>query len=161
MSTPRDDDALSWDGDDDPTLATGRDAEPPRAAKPSAAALPKGYRAVGKGSDAVAPKSEAEDAGGGLGNAGLVGMGVLGGVYLLFAVGWLVGAQRLVGRAPYLLSDVMFQGSAWLAAATPLLWFAAVLLLTRSQKTWVRFVWLAAGVVLLVPWPFAMVGTVG
>jgi hypothetical protein len=156
VSDRGDDDALSWDGDDDPTLTSGRDVVPPRTAKPEVAravASDPGPRDdVGEESDEGAPA---------LGNVALVGFGVLGGVYLLFAVGWLIGAQRLVGRAPYLLGDVMFQGSAWLAALAPALWFAAVLWFMRGQKTWLRFVWLAAGVVLLVPWPFAMLGTVG
>jgi hypothetical protein len=33
--------------------------------------------------------------------------------------------------------------------------------LSRTAKAWVRLVWLVAGLVLLVPWPFVMVGAVG
>ena len=41
----------------------------------------------------------------------LVGLGVLGGVYALYAIGWLIGGLRLQGRAQYLVFDVMYQGS--------------------------------------------------
>jgi hypothetical protein len=86
---------------------------------------------------------------------------VLGGVYALYAIGWLIGGLRLQGRAQYLVFDVMYQGSLWLAVLAPPLWFATTFLLTRGRRAWVRFAWLAAGVVLLLPWPFVMIGAVG
>lgn len=187
-----DDEALSWDGDDDPTLDVGTapsaqagpveagaaptdpvDADAPRAT----AVLPEGYTAIGRGSDAVgraddvARTDDAEgvdDGRGGapverepLGNATLITLGILGGVYLLFAIGWAIGGLRLQGRAAYLVTDIMFQGSFWLAVLSPLLWFATVFLLTSGSRTWVRIVWLVAGAALLLPWPFVMIGAVG
>ena len=181
MTTGRDDDALSWDGDDDPTLdhgaAAGADdqheAEPASPAR--AAELPKGFTAVGKGSDTLgavevpaAPSSdESPDAAIAtadrqpMGNGALIAFGVLGGVYALYAIGWLIGGLRLQGKAQYLVLDVMYQGSLWLAVLAPLLWFATTFLLTRRSRVWVRFAWLAAGVVLLLPWPFVMIGAIG
>lgn len=185
MTTGRDDDALTWDGDDDPTLAHGAtgepdpDAEPeaetPSPAEPSKGGLPKGFTAVGKGSDTLAsadaPQSAASDASTApetavderrpMSNGALIAFGVLGGVYALSAIGWLIGGLRLQGRAQYLVLDVMYQGSLWLAVLAPLLWFATTLLLTRVSRTWVRFAWLGAGVVLLLPWPFVMIGAIG
>lgn len=201
MTTGRDDDALTWDGDDDPTLDLGASAGADETARPDAprtsaeasgatshgassgatspgAALPEGYTAVGKGSEAVASANaraeasvaaevaaeegvEAADQRPSLGNGALVGLGVLGGVYLLYAIGWLIGGLRLQGRAQYLVFDVMYQGSLWLAVLAPLLWFGTTFLLTRGSRAWVRFVWLAAGVVLLLPWPFVMIGAIG
>ncbi|MCR2784580.1 MULTISPECIES: DNA polymerase III subunit gamma/tau [unclassified Microbacterium] len=162
MARP-DDDALTWDGDDDPTLAgnTG-----------PAAPLPAGYRAVGKGSerldhpphtDAAAdrPATESEtaaDAPAPLGNAALVGIGVFAGVYLLFCLGWLLGARNLQLVAQLFLDPIAFQVTLWLAVAAPPLWFATVFLLTRSARVWVRLTLLAAGAVLLVPWPFVLSG---
>ena len=96
-----------------------------------------------------------------LGNGSLIALGVLGGVYALYAIGWLIGGLRLQGKAQYLVLDVMYQGSLWLAVLAPLLWFATVFLLTRASRAWVRFAWLAAGVVLLLPWPFVMIGAIG
>ena len=148
---------------------------PPRA---PAQGLPKGYTAVGKGSDTVA----SADAPGAasveepvpadadtiaterrpLGNGALVALGVLGGVYALYAVGWIIGGLRLQGRAQYLVLDVMYQGSLWLAVLAPVLWFATMFLLTRRSRAWVQ-VRVARGRArsLLLPWPFVMIGAVG
>lgn len=181
MTTGREDDALSWDGDDDPTLVTSPREDAVRSASPAAPEdeLPTGWRAVGKGSDgaasaddtgahgavdersvdAAAPADAGEPTG--LGNASLVALGVLGGVYLLFAVGWLIGGLRLQGQYRVLVTDAMYQGALWLAAAAPLIWFGTVLFATRGDRAWARWAWLTAGAVLLVPWPFIMIGAVG
>ncbi|WOQ68565.1 DNA polymerase III subunit gamma/tau [Microbacterium limosum] len=181
MITGREDDALSWDGDDDPTLVTSPREDAVRSASPAAPEdeLPAGWRAVGTGSDGAASADGAGDRGpaeespvdaaapaeaeepAGLGNASLVALGVLGGVYLLFAVGWLVGGLRLQGQYRVLVTDAMYQGALWLAAAAPLIWFGTVLFATRGGRAWARWAWLTAGAVLLVPWPFIMIGAVG
>ncbi|MDQ7877502.1 DNA polymerase III subunit gamma/tau [Microbacterium sp. QXD-8] len=180
MTTGRDDDALTWDGDDDPTLDVGASAgtepAPDAATRPSAPELPPGYTAVGKGSETVgaadtpdaasvdeeAPvRGDAVAESRSLGNGALVALGVLGGVYALYAIGWVIGGLRLQGRAQYLVLDVMYQGSLWLAVLAPVLWFATTFLLTRRSRAWVRFAWLAVGVVLLLPWPFVMIGAIG
>jgi hypothetical protein len=163
MARGTDDDALAWDGDDDPTLDVGPAvAEPTRETK----ALPEGYTAVGKGSDdvgrvhtdgSVTMPGERQP----MGSATLIALGILGGVHLLYAIGWIVGGLRLQGRAAYLVTDIMYQGSFWLAVLAPLLWFGTVFLLTVRSRPWVRFVWLIAGVALLLPWPFILIGAVG
>jgi hypothetical protein len=161
------DDALHWDGDDD-----------------AKAVLPQGWHAKGKGADRVVSASpddtgRSRDEGGAgdegrshagadaepeaLGNAGLIGLGVLGGVYLLFTIGWVVGGLRLQHET----SVMGLEGPAasvpavWLAVLAPAIWFVTTLWLTRRSRTWLRFVWLVAGAVLLVPWPFALLGGVG
>ncbi|MFB8148117.1 DNA polymerase III subunit gamma/tau [Microbacterium sp. NPDC056003] len=186
MTPGRDDDALSWGGDDDPTLDVG--AAEPHAVTPTAqpASLPEGWSAVGRGSEAVTAGADADadddadlddgpvDARGSMeseaqgapvrepmGNAELITLGVIGGFSALYAIGWLIGALRLQGTAQFLVAPVAYQISLWLAVLAPLVWFAAVFLLTAGSKTWLRFAWLAAGVVLLVPWPFIMVGAIG
>ncbi|MBW9118620.1 DNA polymerase III subunit gamma/tau [Microbacterium trichothecenolyticum] len=184
MTTGRDDDALTWDGDDDPTLDHGASGEPDDGSETVAEAastpveLPEGFTAVGKGSETLgaagsagAPPAAASDATTAaesatdehrpMGNGALIAFGVLGGVYALYAIGWLIGGLRLQGKAQYLVLDVMYQGSLWLAVLAPLLWFATTLLLTRASRAWVRFAWLGAGVVLLLPWPFVMIGAIG
>jgi hypothetical protein len=177
VSDPRDDDALSW-GDDDPTLDVGAasagESGSRRSARPR---LPDGYRAVGKGSDEVAdtdggdaatdghprpapdaPKAERAQ----LGNSALIALGVLGGVYLLYTLGWFIGGLRLQDVAPLLLvSPVAYVPAFWLAVLAPAIWFTVTLILTRHSATWLRFVWLGAGALLLVPWPFIMIGAVG
>lgn len=154
-----DDDALRWDGDEQDV------------------SLPRGWRAVGKGAAAVHTEAEVSDvpteAGTDdtpagerepepLGNAALLGLGIFGGIYLLIIIGWLIAGFRLRilggvlagGFAPY---DV----GMWAAVAAVPIWFGTVFVLTRRSRTWVRFVWLAAGAVLMVPWPFVMLGAAG
>lgn len=160
------DDALSWGGDDDPTLDVGAATAAQRASPAEPAALPDDFTPVDNGSDRVgrrhtdttAPTPGERQR---LGNAALITFGVLGGVYVIYILGWVTGGLRLQGAAQYLVTDVMFQASLWLAILAPALWFGTVLLLTRRSRPWVHFAWLVAGVVLLVPWPFVMVGAVG
>lgn len=175
MTPGRDDDALSWDGDEDPTLDTGKassladgdaqtDAGAPALAADTGsadpAALPDGYTAVGKGSETVgAPSaSDAAPERQQMGNATLVGIGILAGVYLLLTIGWLLGAGRLQLVASLFLEPVAFQITLWLAVLALPLWFVTVLWLTRASRAWVRFTLLIAGAVLLIPWPFVLAG---
>lgn len=151
----RDEDALSWEGDDDPTLDTGGPA--PEPIGPSGSATPESTPAAAVREAPLEPEPEPEA----LGTVSLVALGVLGGVYLLFAIGWLLGGLRLQGRYPILLADAMYQGALWLATAAPLIWFATTLFATRRTRAWVRWLWLALGVLLLIPWPFLMMGAVG
>lgn len=161
MSSGREEDALSWGGDDDPTLDVG-------AASP---ALPDGFTAVGRGSDRVGhvaadgagtpDAAVATDEPTPIGNAVLVALGVIGGVYALYVVGWIIGGLRLQTTAAFLVDPVGYGAGLWLAAAAPVVWFVVTYVLTRATKTWVRLAWLVAGLALLVPWPFILVGTVG
>ena len=159
MARP-DDDALSWEGDDDPTLAAG---------PATGSGLPDGYRAVGRGSDTLGQPAEDEPAVDdalidgaapqpGMSNAALVGVGVFAGVYLLLSLGWVLGAGRLELLAQLFLDPVAFQVTTWMAVLAPPIWFGTVFLLTRASRTWVRLTLLAAGAVLLVPWPFVLSG---
>jgi len=169
------DDALRWEGDEpDAPDAAAKNAPPaaPRAQAP-AGAVPEAERAADgaagtslAGAAAAGATSAAEvepddDEPAGIGNAALVFYGIIGGVYLLFAVGWIVGGLRLRPRASLLLVDWMYFPWMWLAALAPVLWFATAWVLTRGRATWVRILALIAGAALLVPWPFVMFGTVG
>lgn len=151
------DDALSWDGDEQ--------------TPPAASALPTGWNAVGKGSDGVrridddsaavgetvADPEESEP----LSTATLLVLGVVGGVYLLYSIGWVVGGLRLKPLANFFVADAMFLPWFVLAIAAPALWFLATWVLTRGRAAWVRVSMLLLGVVLLVPWPFVTVGVIG
>lgn len=155
-----DDEALSWDGDEDRI-----DTPAPR----TPASLPRGWRAVGKGSDAVpadsgaSPAAADADAPAGMGNAALVSFGVIAGVYALYVVGWALGSFRLrdVQTAGGGVADIMFQAAMWLGIAAPLIWFFVTIHATRGSAPWRRFLGLALGILLLVPWPFVMMGAVG
>lgn len=186
------DDALSWQGDDDPTLDTGAEgdhasadavggepvalggAEDP-AVPESVTAAPAGDEAVGasaaRGTDSADPGDDAAPEGLAapgeeprrMGDAALVSIGVIGGVYLLWTVGWLFGVTRLhaAQTAVEPVADVMLLGSMVIAVLAPAIWFGAAWLLTRGRAVWVRIVALIAGIVVLVPWPFVMVGVIG
>lgn len=148
------DDALSWDGDE---VAPAKDG-----------ALPPGWNAVGRGSDevgrladdgtVVAPQEEEPV---GLSTPMLLILGVVGGIYLLYTIGWLIGGLRLQPLSSFLVSDAMFLPWFVLAIAAPALWFLASWVLTRGRAAWIRIAVLFAGVVLLVPWPFVTVGAIG
>ncbi len=158
------DDALSWEGDESAPSTT-----PP---------LPTGWKAVGRGSERVETPAEAEgetdaaapltvhggddgDEPAGLSTAMLLTAGIVGGVYLLYSVGWVVGGLRLKPLANLIVADAMFLPWFVLAIAAPALWFLAVWVLTRGRAAWIRVALLLLGVVLLVPWPFVTVGVIG
>lgn len=173
MSTPRDDDALSWDGDDDPTLDVGEkrvlDPDQPEPLQPEPELLrtePRptsgdpGPRAPGVDSaptEVAAVEDEDEAARAPLGNVGLVGIGMIAATFLLFAIGWLVAGFRLrdLGLP---IPDVTVLALTIGAALAPLVWFVTVLALTRTWRTWQRFLLLILGILLLVPWPFLSLG---
>ncbi|MDQ0892714.1 hypothetical protein [Agromyces ramosus] len=149
MTRDSDDDALRWEGDDDPTLAPG-------------------WKTVGepvelRGADAdgdEVPARDAEpapDAAPQTGSVELVVLGVLGGVYLLYAIGWLLVATTAAPQLADPVAEFMYGLGRWFAVAAPALWFGAVLWLSVGHRR-ARIAWLVAGAVLLVPVPFLLRG---
>lgn len=155
MTSDGDDDALSWDGDD---ALDGRRPEarrPEMRRRPASEPVP-----VVPAAREPAPMREA-GAGDGpdaVGTATLLLLGILGGVYLLFTVGWVIGGVRMQAPVMFTLPAFLYQGALWLGVLAPSLWFGAALVATRGAKDWVRIVWLVAGAALLVPWPFVAGG---
>lgn len=154
------DDALSWDGDEG---AVPREAAPKKS-------RPNADRAAEPAPSVTAPRHEAIDVDGqdasdderpALSTAMLLILGVIGGIYLLYSVGWVVGGLRLKPLASLIVADAMYLPWFVLAIAAPALWFLAVWVLTRGKAAWLRVGLLLVGVVLLVPWPFVTVGVVG
>lgn len=138
-----DDDALRWEGDDDPTLAPG-------------------WKTVGKavpleGQPAATEVDAEPDAATQAGSAELVMLGVLGGVYLLYSIGWLIDATTAPPQLADPVAQFMYSLGRWFAVAAPALWFATVLWLATEHRR-VRLIWLIAGAVLLVPVPFLLRG---
>ena len=113
----RDDDALTWDGDDDPTLDVGANPTAPgdsKIASTDAApgdragtgALPEGFTAVGKGSEDVPGRrvddghdEAVEESRAPMSNGALIGLGIFGGVYLLLTLGGCSARPAAVRRA--------------------------------------------------------------
>jgi hypothetical protein len=142
------------------------DADAPVAGPDSAASSPVDAAPSGDAapSDDAAPSGDAahsDDEPSGLSTPMLLLAGVIGGVYLLYTVGWVVGGLRLQPLASFLVADAMFLPWFVLAIAAPALWFLATWVLTRGRAAWIRAAVLFAGVVLLVPWPFVTVGVIG
>ncbi|WP_314095769.1 hypothetical protein [Microbacterium foliorum] len=169
------DDALSWDGDEGSARGEPVRKKPARTHSGSAAAapserpaddptLPEGWNAVGRGSADVGRlrnEDEDEDERPPLSTGMLLTLGVVGGVYLLYSIGWVVGGMRLKPLANLIVADAMYMPWFVLAVAAPALWFLAVWVLTRARAGWIRVALLLLGVVLLVPWPFVTVGVIG
>lgn len=170
--TRRDDDALSWAGDDDPTLVSGHAETPVVAAAPAAAATPAAPPADARldtdeaapvdvaPAEAESPDDEPSDGTAPASSAALVSLGILGGIYLLYTIGWVVGGLRINAVAGFIVAPTASLPAVIVAIFAPAVWFGVAYLLTRGRATWQRFAWLIAGAVLLVPWPFAMLGTV-
>ena len=170
---------------------TGDEAAADARESAEAPELPVGWTAVGAGAETVrvsgepmdaddqegaAESAHAEVAGGpsddeapAMGNAALISLGVFGGVFVLYAIGWYLGATRLAAvqlesgygellGVPILADDLLYLFWVILATLAAPIWFITTLLVTRGQRFWKRFVGLLGGVVLLVPWPFLMIG---
>ncbi|WJX99002.1 hypothetical protein [Curtobacterium sp. 458] len=90
-----------------------------------------------------------------MGSGPLIGFGVLGGLYLLYTVAWLISASVLAVADP--ASEVMRA----LAIVAPALWFVATLWLGQSTRNRTKFVWLLIGAVVLIPWPFILTRSFG
>jgi hypothetical protein len=172
---PRDDDndALGWAGDDDPTLhARSEDADAressrtpvesgPGASAPASepvyAALPDGWSVKGPTAaieaDAAARAAERSP----MSSFTLISLGVFGGIYLLFTIGWFIGVSRIDNPLGDALASFMFSLGTWLAVAAPVAWFAVTLWLTPTRPRG-RILWLLLGVVLLAPLPLLVSG---
>ncbi|MBF4568820.1 hypothetical protein ITJ57_08555 [Plantibacter sp. VKM Ac-2880] len=180
MTEQRDDDALSWAGDDDPTLDPSASGERRRTAAPSGQTLetPAASARLDKPATpapASATPVEAETrsepdevAAADRTSAGpvvaereqmssvmLVTLGIFGGVFLLYSVGWLISAFRPDAAPPSdAVGRFMFDLGQGLAVAAGPVWMAATLWLTRGGKPLVRIAMLLLGVLLILPWPF-------
>ena len=89
----------------------------------------------------------------------LVTYGILGGIHLIYVVGWVVGLQRLNNisvPSSDTLTAIMFPLGEALAIISPVAWFAAAFLLTRGRRPIVRLLWLLAGLVVVAPWPYIL-----
>lgn len=130
MTTEPDDAGLSWGDETDPTHVDAPVVDEPR-----------------NGTELEEP---------GMSSALLVTLGVFGGVFLLFTVGWIIGVQRSTVPTTGLFFTFMYRLGQILAVAAPAAWFVGVLVLARDRRSGVRILWLLLGVGLLAPWPFIL-----
>ena len=212
-----DDDALSWAGDDDPTLdvgerrvderaepvqpvettessfvgsdlsATPTDPEPVRSASddPRASGVSVGdvdevsawevaparsetaHARVDAGVDTTAAAGTDAATGAAQGSpsdapreqmssVALIAVSVLGGIFLLYTIGWFVSVQRIGTGASDGLRTLMFTVGQVLAVAAAPLWFAASFFATRGRASRWFVLALIVGAFVLIPWPFVI-----
>ncbi len=147
-----DDEALTWAGGRDPSHYETPEAKP---VKPVKVAKP--TRTERADADLDDEDSDGEDdAPPSTSGAVLVSLGILGGIYLLYTVGWFVSWQRFVYVASTPLDQIAFSIQQGLSLVAAPVWFVVTLLLTRDRKPTVRLLWLLIGALALVPWPFTL-----
>jgi hypothetical protein len=212
-----DDDALSWAGDDDPTLdvrerhveeradpvgpvettdapsvagvSTARPTDAatarPAAGDPRASGVSVGdvdevsaWEVAPARSDAAHARADADDdsktvagtgsaAGGAtlataeapreqMSSVALIAVSVLGGIFLLYTIGWFVSVQRIGTGASDGLRTLMFTVGQVLAVAAAPLWFAASFFATRGRQARWFVLALVVGAFVLIPWPFVI-----
>ncbi len=134
--------ALSWSGDD----ARGQVTAKSRAAAAAAsadAAVAAGDAAAPVPAETVAPRSPAK----------AVTVGIFGGLYLAYTIGWILSVLRIPSNSSDLFSEAMWQFGEFFAAIAAALWFGATIYLTRESRFLVRLGWLLLGLLVLIPWP--------
>jgi hypothetical protein len=172
VSGNEDDEALTWAGGRDPSHYETPEVKP---AKPDAVPKSKGKTARRGGPDADShPDAAGHDLDGdtdddtdhtddeevdeaaapAMSSVVLIVLGILGGIYLLYTVGWFVSWQRLVYVDTNTLELAAFRAQQVLAIIAPPLWFIVTIVLTRGRKPTARLLWLLIGAILLVPWSF-------
>ncbi|MCW2287307.1 hypothetical protein EDF60_1961 [Leucobacter luti] len=113
-----------------------------------------------KDSDTAAETAEATaPAGTQVSNGALVALGVFGGLYLLYTVGWAIVAQAysevnaITAAGSGSIGGVLQQIVYWAAPFAPALWFFTALVLSRGGRTARLSLLLAIGAVVLLPLP--------
>jgi hypothetical protein len=154
VSGTDDDEALTWAGGRDPSHYETPEVKPPKAPK---AVLQRSSAKSGVGdADNSAEDADADDSDLRPVTSGavLVSLGILGGIYLLYTIGWFVSWRRISYIDPDALELAAFRVQQVLAILTPPLWFVVTLFFTRDRKPAIRLLWLVIGALLLVPWSF-------
>lgn len=156
-----DEDALRWAGDEPvaPVRRKAPAAPVPEAAPGPADPVPDASDRPGDPEPGPSePDPEPETAAPPLSSVMLVVLGVLGGVYLILTIGWIV---LVVGAGEVNLSHldgVMFRVAQLLAIAAPAVWFGSALLLNRGRRPLVTVGHLLLGLVVTLPWPLLITG---
>jgi hypothetical protein len=135
-----DDKALSWDEVSDPTHV----AVPPERVEPVETPVVE--------TPILDPGKPAT------GSFLLVSYGILGGVVLLYTVGWILGIRQVVFASPDTLAGIASFVSQVLAVGAPVIWFGGSFVLTRGAKPIVRLLVLLLGLVATLPLPFILLG---
>ncbi|MBP2457782.1 hypothetical protein ABID70_000346 [Clavibacter michiganensis] len=172
MPRTPDDDALSWAGEEaDPTLA--RSPEPQRAVprrrpdaapstgtgRASALGATAARRAAAAGSTAGsdaprAPLDDDDDTAAPDASPEVVGLAFFGAVAVLEAIAWFFVVRDNPSSAGSAFQVGVAQATEALTVLAPPLWLAAVVAALRGMRVGRRMLVLAAGAVVLFPWPW-------
>ena len=152
MTGTDDDEALSWAGGRDPSHY---ETPEPKAPKPSKEPGSTKQPAPSK-NDVASEPQDGDDLPPAMSAAVLVSLGILGGIYLLYTVGWFISWQRFLYASADELELIAFHVQQILAILAPALWFTTALWLTRERKPAVRLIWLVFGAIVLIPWSFVL-----
>ena len=148
MTTDRDDlddEALRWAGDEDRGRMAPRLREPVPAEADPANEEPEGDPEDDEDDEPDRPPLTA-------GRRAL--FAVFGVLYLALVIAWVLGVQTTSAGTTDLFTQVSWQFGEFLAMIGPVVWFAAVLTLTRASRARVSAAWLVAGIVVFAPLPF-------
>jgi hypothetical protein len=153
VSSNDEDDALTWAGGRDPSHYETPEVKAPKPSKvTSSKANPSTTTAPAiAGADGTGDADELRPATSGV---VLVSLGILGGIYLLYTIGWIISWQRLTYTDPDQLELGAFRAQQLLAIIASPLWFGATIYFTRDRRPAFRLLWLVIGALLLVPWSF-------
>jgi hypothetical protein len=163
VNSDDDDEGLTWAGGRDPSHYETPEVKAPKPSKAPKAAAAKGKPASGEpefeAPESETPESETPDddeseLAPGTSSVMLVALGLLGGIYLLYTIGWFISWQREVYVDPDALELAAFRIQQVLGIIAAPLWFVMTILLTRRRRPAVRLLWLVIGALLLVPWSF-------
>ncbi|WP_378147369.1 hypothetical protein ACFJGV_05250 [Cnuibacter sp. UC19_7] len=137
-----------------PAQAPRSGARPTPAARPGRSVLEEAEEAEELAAARDLADAERETAP--LSSIALIVMGILGGVYALYTIGWLVSFSRFPVGDGFTFTILSIRMLQVLAVAAAPLWFGGVLLILQKRPIRYRFLWLVIGVLVLVPWPFLM-----
>src|SRR5688572_22458284 len=157
MTRDSDDEALRWEGDDDPTLAPGWKAVGNPVELGGPAATPEHPSTTGAAATSAAASDDSighSDRPAQTGSVELVVLGVLGGIYLLYTIGWFITALRTPAPGLGVVDDAMYSLGLWLAVLAPALWLGLTFWLAGSRRS--RLLWLIGGAIVFVPVPFVL-----
>lgn len=152
MTADVDDEALTWQGDSDPSHVAAPASEPkkPKDAAPAPAAKPAPVPNPATGPETARPAT---------GSFLLVSYGILAGTYLIFTLGWIatIVANPATPNAD-VLGQFMFRVTQGLAIASPAIWYGASFVLIRGRRPILRLLALLVGLAVVLPWPFLLIG---
>jgi hypothetical protein len=166
--TPAEPQAPAGGGDADDALTWGDEADSSHVEGPT----PTGTARRGRRSDATGDElddesddpdeddeDDVDDGPAVMSSASLVVHGVLGGVFLLWAAGWIVAVGDFTNPFTDAISSLMWNLGELFAVVAPIAWFVAVIVLVPVDRTGRRLAWMALGALLVAPWPLVIGGS--